>query len=74
MENNERKQNLMVNVEIAKTHNKELNDIAFIQFNLFNIKIVNRINKLISLYIFHFIPLRVESIWLAFALVALRYQ
>ena len=34
MENNERKQNLMVNVEIAKTHNKELNDIAFIQFNL----------------------------------------
>ena len=38
MENNERKQNLMVNVEIAKTHNKELNDIAFIQFNLFNIK------------------------------------
>ena len=26
MENNERKQNLMVKVEIAKTHNKELND------------------------------------------------
>ena len=65
MENNERKQNLMVKVEIAKTYNKELNDTIFQ---------VNRLHKSISLYIFDLIPLRVESIWLAFALVALRYQ
>ena len=57
MENNERKQNLMVNVEIAKTHNKELNDTAFIQFNLFSIKIVFDYLSLKIVYInlYHYI-------------------